>query len=94
MSTSPKLSEKKYIKEGKFQPRMKPNVPGQINYRRTILIGFGFFSAQIAWAYYNFMMPLLLRDYIIDLEITWIGVNTFVGAIMVLDNLALVFFTS
>ncbi len=71
----------------KYPPRMTPNVPGKINYRRNILIGFGYFSAQIAWAYYNFMMPILLREFISDLDISWIGLDTFVGAIMVLDNI-------
>jgi MFS family permease len=83
----PDVSKKDLIQVGKFKPRMKPNISGKINYSRTILIGFAYFSAQIAWAYYNFSMPLILREYIIDMNITWIGIDTFVGGIMVLDNL-------
>ncbi|MHA1519686.1 MAG: MFS transporter [Promethearchaeota archaeon] len=71
---------------GRFPPRMKPNKPGKLKYGRTILIGLGFLTSQIAWAYYNFNMPLLLREYLGDASFWILGTDTFVGLIMILDN--------
>ncbi|MHA1646246.1 MAG: MFS transporter [Promethearchaeota archaeon] len=84
------MREELLTQQQKFKPRMKPNTPGKLNYGRTILIALGFFSCQTAWAYYNFIMPLILRPFIQDLNWSWIGDDSFVGAIMVLDNLVAV----
>ncbi|TFH28116.1 MAG: MFS transporter [Promethearchaeota archaeon] len=71
---------------GKYHPRMKPNTPGKLKYGRTILIGLGFLTSQIAWAYYNFNMPLLLRDYLGNVNFWIFGTDSFIGLIMILDN--------
>ena len=69
---------------------MTPNIPGKLNIKRTILIGLAFLTSQAAWAYYNFIMPLMLREFYTDLNISWIGADTFVGMVMVLDNIVAV----
>ena len=69
-----------------FSPRMKPNTPGKVNYKRTFLIGLAFLSSQTAWAYYNFMMPIVLREFLQEAQFYWLGTDTFVGLIMILDN--------
>ena len=74
----------------KYKPRMKANIPGKLNIIRTILIGLAFLTSQAAWAYYNFIMPLMLREFYADLAIKWLGADTFVGVIMVLDNIVAV----
>jgi MFS family permease len=33
----------------------------KVNIKQTIYIGFGFFSAMIAWTYYNFKIPIVLN---------------------------------
>ncbi len=33
----------------------------KVNIKQTIFIGFGFFSAMIAWTYYNFKIPIILN---------------------------------
>ncbi len=78
------------LSKSKYKPRMSPNIPGKLNVKRTILIGLAFLSSQAAWAYYNFIMPLMLREFYVDLKINWIGADTFVGMVMVLDNVVAV----
>jgi len=78
------------LSKSKYKPRMAPNVLGKLNVKRTILIGFAFLTSQAAWAYYNFIMPLMLREFYIDMNISWIGADTFVGMVMVLDNIVAV----
>ncbi len=48
--------------KGKYSPRMKPNVPGKLKYGRTFLIGLAFMTSSIAWTYYNFMLPIILKE--------------------------------
>lgn len=50
----------------------------KLDYKKTMLIGFGFLAVSIAWAVYNAYVPLLLQNYIQE---TWI-----IGAIMTIDN--------
>ncbi|MHA1473598.1 MAG: MFS transporter [Promethearchaeota archaeon] len=69
-----------------FQPRMEPNTPGKLKYGRTFLIGLAFMTSSIVWAYYNFMMPILLKDFFIDIEVGHF-LDLYVGIIMVLDNI-------
>ncbi len=78
------------LSKSKYKPRMSPNIIGKLNVKRTIFIGLAFLSSQAAWAYYNFIMPLMLREFYIDLNINWIGDDTFVGMVMVLDNIVAV----
>ena len=86
------MSESTFIDEnrGKYQSRMTPNVPGKLKYGRTFLIGLAFMLCTIFWEYYNFMMPILLRDFFTDMGIT-IGSDTLVGVVMVLDNIVAIF---
>lgn len=51
---------------------MKPD------YKKILLIGFGFLATSIAWSVYNAYVPLLLQKF---LQSTWI-----IGAIMTIDN--------
>ena len=76
-----------HSEEVTFSPRMTPNIPGKVNYGRTFLIGLAFLSSQMAWAYYNFMMPIILREFLQDAQFYWLGTDTFVGVIMILDNI-------
>ena len=69
---------------------MSANIPGKLNIKRTILIGLAFLTSQAAWAYFNFIMPLMLREFYTDMNINWIGADTFVGMVMVLDNIVAV----
>ena len=78
------------LSESKYKPRMAPNIPGKLNAKRTILIGLAFLSSQAAWAYFNFIMPLMLREFYNDMNISGIGPDTFVGMVMVLDNIVAV----
>jgi len=78
------------LSESKYKPRMSANIPGKLNIKRTILIGLAFLTSQAAWAYFNFIMPLMLREFYTDMNINWIGADTFVGMVMVLDNIVAV----
>lgn len=72
---------------GKYgPPQMTPNTPGRLKYGRTFGIGLAFFMCSLAWAYYNYIMPLILRDY---METMGLGnsIDVLVGIIMVLDNI-------
>jgi len=69
-----------------YKPRMSPNTPGNLKYGRTFLIGLAFMTSSIVWAYYNFMMPILLKDFFIDIEVGHF-LDLYVGIIMVLDNI-------
>ncbi len=80
------LYSEEFPEFGRFSPRMKPNTPGKLKYGRTILIGLGFLTSQIAWAYYNFNMPLLLREYLGNVSFWILGTDSFIGLIMILDN--------
>jgi len=51
----------------------------RLNYRKTFLLGLGFFAISLVWPLYNFYVPLFLRKYI-DSQF-WINV------VMTLDNI-------
>ncbi len=74
---------------GQYQPRMKPNVPGKLKYGRTFLIGLAFVTCSIFWEYYNFTMPLLLKEFYTDMGIS--TSDTLIGLVMVLDNIVAIF---
>ncbi|MBQ7596157.1 MAG: MFS transporter [Clostridia bacterium] len=57
----------------------------RLNYGKTILIGFGFMSVQIAWIIYNAYVPLILKENESIQKLTWAGLA--VGIIMVIDNI-------
>ncbi|MDI9497859.1 MAG: MFS transporter [Bacillota bacterium] len=50
-----------------------------LNYRQTLLIGFGFFGSSLIWSIYNAMVPVMLETRF-DLSTTLIGI------IMTIDN--------
>lgn len=52
----------------------------QLDYRKTFLLGFGFFGISLIWSVYNSYVPIFLREYRLPL---WL-----VGAIMTFDNIA------
>jgi maltose/moltooligosaccharide transporter len=65
-------------------PGGRPEEPAiRLKYKRTLLIGLGFMTTGIAWAYYNFQIPLILRDFLG----TGAGVELLIGFLMTLDNL-------
>lgn len=56
----------------------------KLDYKKTFLIGFGFFASSLAWSLYNANVPLILKTYLED--------NSIIGAIMSIDNLFAVLF--
>lgn len=50
----------------------------KLNYRRTLLIGLGFFASSLLWSIYNSFVPLILQDFITS--------TATVGMIMTIDN--------
>lgn len=52
----------------------------KLDYKRTFLLGFGFFGISVIWSVYNSYVPIFLREYNLPL---WL-----VGAIMTFDNIA------
>ena len=77
----------------KYQPRMTPNKPNQLNIKRTLLLSLGFMSVLAGLAYYNLAVPLLLGDIeygLVPKDILLFGAfgqQTVIGAILVLDNI-------
>jgi len=77
----------------KFQPRMTPNQPDQLNVKRTVLISLGFMSVLAGLGYYNLAVPLLLGDIeygLVPKDILLFGAfgqQTVIGAILVIDNI-------
>ena len=51
----------------------------KLDYRKTFLIGLGFFGVTLVWTLYNAFAPILLRNFISS--------ATIIGLIMTLDNL-------
>ena len=52
----------------------------RLDYKRTLLLGFGFLGISLIWSVYNSYMPIFLREYSLPL---WL-----VGLIMTFDNIA------
>ena len=50
----------------------------KLDYKKTFILGFGFFAISITWSVYNAFMPLLLRTYLDDAVL--------IGFIMTIDN--------
>jgi len=68
----------------------------KVDIKQTLLIGFGFLSAMIAWAFYNFKIPIILNGITGSTPGTWtrvglLGTDPIMeivgGLIMVLDNI-------
>ncbi|HZJ57947.1 MAG TPA: MFS transporter [Clostridia bacterium] len=56
----------------------------KLDYKKTFILGLGFFSASIIWPIYNNYIPIMLESYIKS--------GTFIGAIMTIDNIFAVIF--
>lgn len=50
----------------------------KLNYKKTFLLGFGFFAVSITWSVYNSFMPKLLSNFIAS--------SALIGFIMTIDN--------
>lgn len=55
----------------------------KLNYRKTFILGFGFFAISLVWPLYNNYVPLFLEKFIKS--------STLIGAIMTLDNILAIF---
>ena len=83
------MSEKS--EKNELLPRMSANDPDKLKVRRTFLIGLGFMTAMIAWSYYNFTIPLILRETLPEVTfLGFMGKDTLIGVIMTLDNIVAV----
>lgn len=51
----------------------------KLDYKKTFLLGLGFFSISLVWPLYNFYIPLFLKEYI--------NSQFWINAIMTLDNI-------
>ncbi|WP_352404368.1 SLC45 family MFS transporter [Sporanaerobacter acetigenes] len=56
----------------------------KLDYRKTFVLGLGFFSVSIVWPVYNSFVPIMLENYIKS--------TTLIGAVMTIDNLFAVIF--
>ncbi len=56
----------------------------KLNYRKTFILGLGFFAISLAWSVYNSYVPIFLRDIFAD----WRFSSLIVGALLTLDNIA------
>ena len=66
----------------------------KLNYKRTLIIGFAFFSILMVWQGYNFYCPLFLKDLlkpILEAKGAESYSEFIVGAIMALDNVLALF---
>lgn len=52
----------------------------KLDYKKTFLLGFGFFGISVIWSIYNAYVPIFLREYNLPLAL--------VGLIMTFDNIA------
>jgi MFS family permease len=52
----------------------------KLDYKKTFLLGFGFFGIALIWSVYNSYVPIFLREYSLPL---WL-----VGLVMTVDNIA------
>lgn len=70
------------------------NKPLKLNYKRTLIIGFAFFSILMVWQAYNFYCPLFLSTLLSGIlaENNALEYSEFIiGAIMALDNVLALF---
>jgi Na+/melibiose symporter-like transporter len=55
------------------------NSIGKLDYKKTLLLGFGFLASSLAWSLYNSLVPVLLEE-------RFMLSTTIIGAIMTIDN--------
>ena len=55
------------------------NSTGKLDYKKTLLLGFGFLASSLAWSLYNSLVPVLLEE-------RFMLSTTIIGAIMTIDN--------
>lgn len=55
----------------------------KLNYKRTFILGFGFFAISLVWPLYNNYVPLFLEKFVSS--------RTLIGGIMTLDNVLAIF---
>ena len=73
-----------------------------LNYKRTILMGFGFMGCMLLWSVYNSYVPVILRGKFTEIFtgggafatfvnehswLAWMSVALFVNAVMTIDNI-------
>lgn len=61
-----------------MKPAMESEKPAKLNYKKTFLLGMGFFAVSLVWPLYNVYVPIFLRDYL--------NSQFQINAIMTLDN--------
>lgn len=84
------------------ETKVKTNDPNKLNYKRTILIGFGFMGCMLLWSVYNSFVPVILRGKLSEVFagdsafanfinghswLGWVSVALIVNAIMTIDNI-------
>lgn len=62
------------------------NGSDRLNYRRTFLLGLGFFAISLCWTLYNSFVPVFLDGALADAALK----STLIGVIMTFDNIAAV----
>ncbi|HMF33342.1 MAG TPA: MFS transporter [Candidatus Lokiarchaeia archaeon] len=55
----------------------------KLNIKRSLLIGLGFMTTAIAWTFYNFQIPLVFRDFLLNIP----DRDLIIGFLMTLDNI-------
>jgi len=78
MAIIPKRGDRKLMKS--TEEKTGHSSLSSLNYGKTFIIGFGFFTTAITWALYNSYVPIFLRKFISS--------ATLIGIIMTLDNWA------
>lgn len=63
---------------------MPKAAPMKLDYKKTFLIGFGFFASSLAWSVYNANVPLILENYI--------SKTVLLGMVMAIDNVFAIIF--
>lgn len=64
----------------------------KLNYKRTVLIGFGFMGCMLMWSVYNSYVPVILKAKLTEITAGhalpgFLSVALFVNAIMTIDNI-------
>lgn len=55
----------------------------KLNYKKTFILGFGFFAISLVWPLYNNYVPLFLEKFVSS--------STLIGGIMTIDNILAIF---
>ncbi|TXT66999.1 MAG: membrane protein of unknown function [Promethearchaeota archaeon] len=74
-----------------YEPKMEPSPPDKLNFKRTIIISLAFFTVLMAWSYFNFKVPLLLNEVLMEeLGRDNALITLLIGSIMAMDNIVAV----